>query len=63
MQLHTIGVRAAHLGDALTFGHLLVFFDQQGLVVRVGREEGVVVLDDASPTIPNLTQLQFSLIP
>ena len=46
MQLHTIGVRAAHLGDALTFGHLLVFFDQQGLVVRVGREEGVVVLDD-----------------
>ena len=46
MQLGAIGIAVAHLGDLLAFAHRLVFLDQQRLVVRVGRQEGGVVLDD-----------------
>src|SRR5256885_6279916 len=35
-----------YLGDLLALAHGLVFLDQQRLVVRVGREVGVVVLED-----------------
>ena len=46
MQLHPVGIGAAHLGDLLAPAHVLVFLHQQRLVVRVGREKGVVVLED-----------------
>src|SRR6218665_3128649 len=44
VQLHTVGIAAAHLGHLLALAHGLVFLDQQRLVVRVGRQIGVVVL-------------------
>ena len=46
MQLHTISVAVAHLGNFLPLTHGLVFFDQQRLVVRISRQVGVVVLQD-----------------
>ena len=46
MQLDPIGVAAAHLGDLLAFFDSLVFLDHQGLVVGIGSQKGVVVLED-----------------
>ena len=37
MKLHPFGIAVAHFSNFLAFFHLLVFFDQQRLVVRVGR--------------------------
>ena len=46
MQLHAVRITAAHLGNFLTLSDALVFLDQQRLVVRVGRQERIVVLED-----------------
>src|SRR5574343_1502975 len=46
VQLHAVGVAVAHLGDLFAAAHLLVFLDQQLLVVGVSRQVGVVVLED-----------------
>src|SRR5574343_800859 len=46
VQLHPIRVGGAHFGDLLTLAHHLVFLDQQGLVVSVGRQVVAGVLDD-----------------
>ncbi len=46
MQLHAFGVGRAHLGDLLATAHDLVVLDQQHLIVCVGGEEQLTVLDD-----------------
>ena len=46
MQLHAVRVAITHFSDFLPFAHRLVFLDEQGLVVRVGRQKGVVVLEN-----------------
>jgi hypothetical protein len=46
VQLDLVGVGIAHLGDLLSAGHRLTFLDQDVAVVRIGGEEGPVVLDD-----------------
>ncbi|MDQ0586733.1 hypothetical protein QFZ47_000842 [Variovorax paradoxus] len=46
MQLDAVGVAVAHLGDLLALLHRLVFLHEQRLVMRIGREVGVVVLQD-----------------
>jgi len=46
VELDTVCVGVAHLGNLLALAHGLVFLDQQRLVVGIGREEGVVVLQD-----------------
>ena len=46
MQLHLVGIGAAHFGNFLATLDGLVFLHQQGLVVGVGGQVGVVVLDD-----------------
>ena len=46
VQLHLVGVGRAHLGDLLPARHLLAFLHDDVAVVRVRREERVVVLDD-----------------
>src|ERR1039457_1685119 len=45
VQLHTVGVARAHLGDLLAAPHGLVVLDEQRLIVRVGGEVGRVVLE------------------
>ena len=46
VQIHLIRVGAAHFSDLLTFFDRLIFLDEQGLVVSVGAQVGVVVLED-----------------
>ena len=45
MQLHTIGVGFSHGGNWLAFFHRLALLDQQLAVVRIHRQQGVVVFD------------------
>lgn len=46
MQLHAIGVAVSHFGNLLSFLHSLVFLHQDRLVVRVGGEIRIVVLEN-----------------
>jgi hypothetical protein len=46
MQFDPIGIGFTHLGDLLPPSHLLVFLDQQALVVGVCGQKSVVVLED-----------------
>src|SRR3990167_6101298 len=52
MQFHPIRIGAAHFSYFLTLAHCMIFLDQQCLVVRVGRQEGIVVFEDDQVAIP-----------
>lgn len=46
MQLHPVSIAAAHFGNLLTLSHRLAFLDQHRLIVCIGGEVSVVVLED-----------------
>jgi hypothetical protein len=56
MQLDTVRVGIAHLGNFLATPYRLIFLDQQSLVVGVGRQKRVVVLEDDQVAITTQTR-------
>src|SRR5665647_1307618 len=59
MELDAIRVAATHFSNLLPLAHRLIFLDQQSLVVGIGRQVSVVVLEDdqvaiAPQTGPNI---------
>ena len=59
MQLDAVAIATAHFGNLLPLAHRLIFFDQQGLVVGIGGQVSVVVLENdqvaiAAQTSPNI---------
>ena len=46
VQLDAVSIRTAHFRNFLAAPHRLVFLDQQCLVVRIGGQKGVVVLQN-----------------
>ena len=59
MQLDSVSVRLSHLRDFLPLADLLVFLDEQGLVVCVRGQERVVVFEDDQIAITPQTRTRI----
>ena len=58
-QLHCICVRIAHLGYLLPLGHRLTFPNQNGFIVRIGRDHTVTVLqNDQIPVATHVLRVE-----
>ena len=56
MKFHPVSVAVAHLGNLLAPFDRLVFFNKQSLVVRVGRQKGIVVFENDQVAIAAQTR-------